>query len=167
MATQQNPFIYGKAIQYQLTQIVSPVPVYAAFNRNFATEPKFITWTLRNVHQPVYTGPTQSNKGIDRPVFQISIFTQSIEDGFTISNQILQALHGYSGFFGGTTGWLNNLGNFITWTNTDLETIGWTSPNTGAGFYISKADVQWLYNSYDNENKLAEIFLDCTIDVPT
>ena len=53
MATQQNPFIYGKAIQYQLAAIVTPVPVYAAFNRNFATEPKFITWTLRNVHQPV------------------------------------------------------------------------------------------------------------------
>jgi hypothetical protein len=167
MATQQNPFIYGKAIQYQLAAIVTPVPVYAAFNRNFATEPKFITWTLRNVHQPVYTGSTQSNKGIDRPVFQISIFTQSIEDGFTISNQILQALHGYSGFFGGTTGWLNNAGQVITWTNVDLATISWTSPNTGAGFYISKADVQWLYNSYDNENKLAEIFLDCTIDVPT
>jgi len=29
---------------------------------------------LRNVHQPVYTGTQQSNKGIDRPVFQISIF---------------------------------------------------------------------------------------------
>ena len=98
-----------------------------------------MTWMLRNVHQPVYTGSNQANKGIDRPVFQISIFTQVIEDGFAISNQILQSLHGYSGLFGGATD----------------------------GFQISKADVQWLYNSYDNENKLAEIFLDCTIDVPT
>lgn len=97
MAAQLNPVVYGRAIQYQLANIVTPVPVYAAFNRNFATEPKFITWMLRNVHQPVYTGTQQSNKGIDRPVFQISIFTQQIEDGFTISNQILQALHGYSG----------------------------------------------------------------------
>jgi hypothetical protein len=24
-----------------------------------------------------------------------------------------------------------------------------------------------LYNSYDNETKMAQIFLDCTIDVPT
>ena len=138
MTAQLNPVQYGKAIQYQLANIVTPVPVYAAFNRNFATQPKFITWMLRNVHQPVYTGSTQSIKGIDRPTFQISIFTQVIEDGFTISNQILQSLHGYSGLFGGATN----------------------------GFQISKADVQWLYNSYDNEDKLGQIFLDCTIDIP-
>jgi len=139
MATQQNPVQYAKAIQYQLASIVTPVPVYATFNRNFATEPKFITWMLRNVHQEVFTGQTQSNKSIDRPVFQISIFTQVIEDGFTISNQILQSLHGYSGLFGGVTN----------------------------GFWIAKADVTWLYNSYDNEDKLGEVFLDCTLDIPT
>ena len=138
MTAQLNPVTYGKAIQYQLDSIVTPVPVYAAFNRNFATQPKFITWMLRNVHQPVYTGVYQSVKGIDRPTFQISIFTQVIEDGFTISNQILQSLHGYSGLFGGATN----------------------------GFNISKADVQWLYNSYDNEEKLAQVFLDCIIDIP-
>lgn len=136
---QMNPVQYGKAIQYQLSQIVTPVPVYSAFNRNFATEPKFVTWMLRNVHQPVYTGQNQNNKGIDRPVFQISIFTTLIEDGFTISNQVLQSLHGYSGQFGSPT----------------------------EGFWIAKADVFWLYNSYDNETKMAQIFLDCTIDVPT
>ena len=136
---QQNPVQYAKAIQYQLASIVMPVPVYAAFNRNFATQPKFITWMLRNVHQPVYTGNNQNNKGIDTPVIQISIFSQNIEDGFTISNQILQSLHGYSGLFGGATD----------------------------GFWIAKADVQWLYNSYDNENKLAQIFLDCTLDIAT
>ena len=139
MTTQQNPVQYAKAIQYQLASIVAPVPVYASFNRNFATQPKFITWMLRNVHQPVYTGPTQSVKGIDRPVFQISIFTQQIEDGFTISNQILQSLHGFSGLFGGATN----------------------------GFEVSKADVFWLYNSYNNDEKLAQIFLDCTLDIPT
>ena len=138
MTTQLNVVQYGKAIQYQLANIVTPVPVYAAFNRNFATQPKFITWMLRNVHQPVYTGAYKAVKGIDRPTFQISIFTQVIEDGFTISNQILQSLHGYSGLFGGSTD----------------------------GFNISKADVQWLYNSYDNEDKLAQVFLDCTIDIP-
>lgn len=138
MTTQLNPVQYGKAIQYQLEQIVSPVPVYASFNRNFATQPKFVTWQLRNVHQPVYTGQTQGNKGIDRPVFQISIFTQKMEDGFTISNQVLQSLHGYSGQFGSPTN----------------------------GFFIAKADVVWLYNSYDNEQNLAQVFLDCTIDVP-
>jgi hypothetical protein len=139
MATQQNPVQYGKAIQYQLNSIFTPVPVYVSFNRNFATQPKFVTWNLRNVHQPVYTGGNQQNKGIDRPVFQISIFTQVIEDGFTLSNTLLQSLHGYTGLFGGATD----------------------------GFYIAKADVDWLYNSYDNENKLAEVFLDCTLDIPT
>lgn len=139
MTTQQNPVQYAKAIQYQLASIVTPVPVYASFNRNFATQPKFITWMLRNVHQPVYTGSYQAVKGIDRPTFQISIFTQQIEDGFTISNQILQSLHGYSGLFGGETN----------------------------GFQISKADVFWLYNSYNNDEKLAQIFLDCTLDIPT
>ena len=136
---QNNVITYSRAFQSKLESVVSPIPVYAAFNRNFATQPKFITWNLRNVHQPVYTGQLQNNKGIDTPVFQVSIFTQVIEDGFTISNQILQSLHGYSGLFGGVTN----------------------------GFYISKADVQWLYNSYDNSDKLAQVFLDCTLDIPT
>ncbi len=136
---QINPVQYAKAIQFHLSGIVTPVPVYSAFNRNFANESQFVVWMLRNVHQPVYTGPRQANKGIDRPVFQISIFTKEIEDGFTISNLILQALHGYSGLFGGAVN----------------------------GLQISKADVQWLYNSYNNEEKKAEVFLDCTLDVPT
>ena len=139
MATQQNPVQYAKAIQYQMQSIVTPVPVYSSFNRNYATEPKFVVTNLRNVHQPVYTGQTQTNKGIDRPTFQISIYTQVIEDGFTISNTILQSLHGYSGLFGGAT----------------------------YGFWVAKADVFWLYNSYNNEDKLAEVFLDCTLDIPT
>lgn len=139
MASQKNPVDYAKAIQAHLQAIVTPVPVYSAFNRNFSTEPKFVTWMLRNVHQEVYTGGTQSVKGIDRPTFQISIFTQGMEDGFTISNQILQSLHGYTGVFGGAT----------------------------YGFWIAKADVFWLYNSYDDQNKMAQVFLDCTIDVPT
>lgn len=139
MASQKNPVDYAKAIQAHLTSIVTPVPVYAAFNRNFSLEPKFVTWQLRNVHQEVYTGGNQANKGIDRPVFQISIFTQVMEDGFSISNQILQSLHGYTGVFGGPT----------------------------YGFWIAKADVFWLYNSYDDKEKMAQVFLDCTLDIPT
>lgn len=136
--SQNNPADYAKAIQYQLASIVAPVPVYANFNRNYATQPKFITWNLRNVHQPVYTGTNQNNKGIDRPIFQISVFTQSFADAMTISNSILQSLHGYSGQFGGAT-----------------------------GFYISKADVDWLYNTYDNEIGLQQVIMDCTLDIPT
>jgi hypothetical protein len=140
MSTQQNPSVYAQCIQYQLADIVSPVPVYAVFNRNYATQPKFLTWQLRNVHQPVYTGQTQNNKGIDRPVFQTTVFAQNLDDAFNLSNTILQSLHGYSGTFG--------------------------NPANG-GFFVAKADVVWLYNTYDNELGLNQIILDCTLDVPT
>jgi len=136
---QNSVVTYGQAIQAQLASIVTPVPVYASFNRNFATDPKFIVWMLRDVHQPVYTGQLQNNKGIDRPTFQISVFTQQISDGFDISQQIINSLHGYSGLFGGPT----------------------------YGFYISKADVLWLFNSYNNDEKMAQIYMDCTLDIPT
>jgi hypothetical protein len=139
MTTQNNPSVYAQAIQYQLASIMSPVPVYANFNRNYATQPKFITWQLRNIHQPVYTGQTQSNKGIDRPIFQISIFAKEMSDAFNMSNSILQSLHGYSG----------TLGNPAT-----------------TGFFVAKADVVWQYNSYDNDLGLHQVFLDCTLDVP-
>jgi len=136
---QNSVIAYAQAIQAQLQSIVTPVPVYASFNRNFATDPKFLVWMLRDVHQPVYTGPVQSVKGIDRPIFQISIFTQQIQDGFELSQLVIDALHGYSGLFGGPT----------------------------YGFQISKADVMWLFNSYNNDEKMSQIYLDCTLDVPT
>lgn len=136
--SQNNPSVYAKAVQNQLSGIVTPIPVYANFNRNFATEGEFITWQLRNIHQPVYTGQNQNNKGIDRPIFQINIFAQKMDDAFNISNLILQSLHGFSGQFGGTN-----------------------------GFYVAKADVNWLYNTYDNSIGLNHIILDCTLDIPT
>ena len=140
MSTQQNPVIYAQAIQYQLNEILSPIPVYANFNRNWAKQPEFVTWQLRNVHQPVYTGQTQDNKGIDTPIFQMSVFGTGVENTFAISNTILQSLHGYSGMFG--------------------------NPSDN-GFFIAKADVMWLYNTYDNEIGLQQIILDCTLYVPT
>jgi hypothetical protein len=117
------------------------VPVYANFNRNYAVEGNagFVTWQLRNVHQDVYTGQTQSNKGIDRPVFQVSIFCQSMETAFNLSNTLLQSLHGYSGMFG--------------------------DPLTN-GFFVAKVDIDWLYNTYDNDTGLNQIILDCTLDIP-
>lgn len=139
MSTQQNPSVYAQCIQYQLSDIVD-VPVYANFNRNWATEPSFLTWQLRNIHQPVYTGQDQNNKGIDRPIFQISVFSKDMETAFNLSNTILQSLHGYSGMFG--------------------------NPDT-VGFWLAKADVSWLYNTYDNEIKLHQIILDCQLDVLT
>ena len=139
MATQQDVRVYAQAIQAQLSSIVTPIPVYANFNRNYATQGKFITWQLRDVHQPVYTGNIQSIKGIDTPVFQISVFTQDMADGFDTSNDILQALHGFSGTFGGG----------------------------GHSFNVSKADVVWLYHGYDNEIGLHNIFMDCTLYIPT
>ena len=139
MATQQDVREYAQAIQAQLSSIVTPIPVYANFNRNYATQPKFITWQLRDVHQPVYTGNVQSIKGIDTPVFQISVFTQNMADGFDTANDILQSLHGYSGTFGGG----------------------------GHSFNVSKADVVWLYHGYDNEIGLHNIFMDCTLYIPS
>ena len=71
--------------------------------------------------------------------FQISIFAQDMNDAFNLSNSVLQLLHGYSGQFG----------------------------SVSTGFFIAKADVVWLYNTYDNEIGLNQIILDCTIDIPT
>lgn len=139
MSVQQNPSVYAAAIQNKLTAVANPVKVYANFNRNFAIEPKFLTWQLRNIHQDVYTGQTQSNKGIDRPVFQVNIFAQSMADAFSLSNTVLQSLHGYSGNFG-------------------------VSPNQ---IWVAKCDIVWLYNTYDNELGLNQIILDCTLDIPT
>ena len=140
MSTQQNPVVYAQAIQYQLNSILSPVPVYANFNRNWAKQTEFVTWQLRNVHQPVYTGQQKNNKGIDTPVFQMSVFNTGLEGAFNISNTILQSLHGYSGMFGDP---MDN------------------------GFFIAKADVIWLYNTYDNEIGMQQIIMDCTLYVPT
>ena len=139
MTIQIDPIEYATNIQYQLTSIVTPVPVYANFNRNYATQTKFITWNIRNIHQPVFTGQTQSNKGIDTPVVQITVYAKDMDDAFNLANDILQSLHGYSGMFG--------------------------NPAT-TGFFIAKADVVWIYNSYDNEIGLHQIILDSTLYVP-
>jgi len=137
MTTQQNVLDYATAIQSQLSAVANPVPVYANFNRNFASQPKFVTWQLRNVHQPVYTGQVQSIKGIDTPIFQASVFGQQMQDAFGIANTIIQALHGYSGQFGGS-----------------------------GGFDVSKIDINWLYNTYDDQVKLHQIILDCRMYIP-
>jgi hypothetical protein len=139
MSTQISPVDYAKCIQYQLFSIVDPVPVYASFNRNYANEPKFLTWQIRDIHQPVYTGQTQSNRGIDTPTFQVSIFAQNMSDAFNLSNDILQSLNGYSGMFG--------------------------NPQS-VGFWIAKIDARVLYNNYDNELGLHGVYMDCTLYVP-
>ena len=138
--TQQNVLTYAQAIQNQLSATVSPVPVYVNFNRNFAEQTQFLVWQLRNVHQPVYTGQNQNNKGIDTPVFQVSVFASDMGNCFSMTNQILQALHGYSGFFGAKGGF--------------------------AGIYVAKLDATMLYNTYDDSVKLNQIVLDCRMDIP-
>lgn len=100
MTSQQSARTYTESIQAKLVSVLNPIPVYSLMNRNFATEPKFATWQLRNVHQPVYTGPVQSVKGIDRPTFQISLFAQSSGDVLDMSDTILQQLHGFTGLYG-------------------------------------------------------------------
>ena len=137
MATQLNPAVYAQAIDQQLSLVLGAIPVYQNFNRNFATEGKFVTWQLRNVHQEVYTGTNQANKGIDRPTVSISIFTQRAGDGLTIANTLLQALHGYAGQFGVAT-----------------------------SFWVSKIDCFFLFSTYDDELGLHQVILDCTLDIP-
>jgi hypothetical protein len=134
MTVQQNISDYATSIQSAFSATVAPVPVYANFNRNFATEPKFVTWQLRNVHQPVYTGTVQSVKGIDTPLAQVNVFAQNMQDCFGITNTIIQALHGYSGNFG--------------------------------SLWVSKIDIDMLYNTYDDNVKLHQIVLDCRFQIP-
>jgi hypothetical protein len=137
MTTENSIYEYAKATQAQLQNICGSVPVYANFNRNYATEPKWVAWQIRNVHQPVYTGSTQSVKGIDRPVIMMNVFASEFADALNIADTIKTALNGYSGLYGGST-----------------------------GFYISKADVAILYNSYDNTIGLHQVVMDCTLDIP-
>lgn len=102
MTAQNSALVYAQAVQSQLQTIAVAVPVYANHNRNWATEPKFVTWHIRNIHQAVYTGNTQAVKGIDRPIVQINIFAQTMTDSFTLANAFVQSLHGFSGTIGGT-----------------------------------------------------------------
>jgi len=48
-----------------------------------------------------------------------------------------------------------------------MDTPAFLAIRQAAGFFIAKADVMWLYNSYDNEDNLATVFLDCTLYIPT
>ena len=132
---QNSTLTYAQALQTQLQSIVTPTPVYAAFNRNFASEPEFVTWSLRSVKQPVYTGP-QAVKGIDRPICQVNVYAQLMQTCFSKAQAIVDALHGYQGTLGGL-------------------------------FFVAKIDVDWLFNTYDNDNKLHEIVLDMTLDIPS
>jgi hypothetical protein len=132
---QNSALTYAQALQAALEAIVTPTPVYGSFNRNFATEPTFITWTLRNVHQPVYTGP-QSNKGIDRPLCQVNVYAQVMQTCFDKAQAIVNALHGYQGTLGGL-------------------------------FYVAKIDVEWLFNTFDDDNKTHQIVLELTLDIPS
>jgi hypothetical protein len=34
------------------------------------------------------------------------------------------------------------------------------------GFFVAKVDIDWLFNTYDNELGLNQIVLDCTLDIP-
>jgi hypothetical protein len=133
---QNSVLDYAKAIQYQLSSVLNPSPVYSNFNRNWASQPKFATWNLRNVHQPVFAGTLQNNKGIDTPIFQVVCFAQTTEDAFTMAQAVIDALHGYSGVFGGAS-----------------------------GFAVGKIDVSWVYNTYDNDTKMAQVNLDCMMYV--
>ena len=48
---------------------------------------------------------------------------------------------------------------------TPTEKIIWWYGFT-TGFFVAKIDIMWLYNGYDNDLGMNQIFLDCTLDVP-
>lgn len=52
-------------------------------------------------------------------------------------------------------------------SNTIIEELHGYSGEFGGMFYVAKADVIWLYNSYDDSLGLNQIFLDCTLYVQT
>lgn len=96
--SQMSALAYAQAIQPAIQTIFGTVPVYASFNRNYANEPKFVTWHMRNIHQPVYAG---TFKGIDRPIVQVTIFAKTMTDAFTMGDTLLTAWHGFTGLVGG------------------------------------------------------------------
>ena len=134
MSGQNSAVTYATAVQAQLQTTAGAVPVYANHNRNQATESKFVTWHIRNIHQPVYTGSTQSVKGIDRPVVQVSVFAQTMVDCFALAQAYVDALHGFTGTIGGL-------------------------------LYVTKADVSWLYSTFDAQINLHQVVLDVQLDV--
>jgi hypothetical protein len=142
---QRSPIVYAKASQWQLQQAHGAVPVYAAFNRNWANEPTFVTWHIREIHQEVYpdvaTAANQSLKGIDRPVLGVVIHSTTWASALQQADNLIQYWHGYQGNFG--------------------------NPATTDKFDVRKLDVHWLYNTYDNEINLHQIHFDVVIDIPS
>ena len=129
---------YETAIQARLVSITgTKAKVYKLFNRNFANDPSFVTWQLRNVHQQVYSGIYNTNLGIGTPTVQITVFDQSESNGVANAQLIVNSLHGF-------TGYLN--------------------PNN-TGILIGKADVDWVYQTYDNTVGLSQVVLDVLLNV--
>lgn len=130
---------YEIGIQARLQTILGDTPVYKLFNRYLSEDSEFAVWQLRSVHQPVYTGTTQDNKGIDTPIVQVTLFDINQDRCVDNTQLVINALHGFNGFL-----------------NPD---------NTGP--YVAKADVVWQYETYDNKVNLAQIVLDVQLYVST
>ena len=75
------------------------VAVYATYNPNYATQPEFIVWFYSSIHQPLYQGVSQTNKGNDQPKFTITVSAQSLARASLLGDLIVQAWHGYTGLF--------------------------------------------------------------------
>lgn len=77
----------------------TPVPVHYAYNPKAAQETEFVVWAIRNVSQEVWTG-AQENKGIDRPIFGITLFTKTAARQAALVDKI-NSWHGYNGNLNG------------------------------------------------------------------
>ena len=76
------------------------VPVHYSYNTQSGQQSEFLVWHIRNVQQDVYTG-SQLNKGIDRPIFGINVFTKTAARQLVLVDVITNNWHGYSGNLNG------------------------------------------------------------------
>ena len=103
MAIQLRLANYITAFQAGLTAIVTPLKVYNTYNSGISTGDKnFVIWFYRNVHQPIYAGSQQANKGIDTPKFDVHVYAPTLISAATTTDKILQAWHGYQGLINNT-----------------------------------------------------------------
>ena len=89
---------FGSAL-LSLLSTPTPVPVHYLYNPASGSQNEFVVWSIRNVSQEVWTG-VQANKGIDRPIFGLTVFSQTAARQAVIIDRI-NTWHGYNGNLNG------------------------------------------------------------------
>ena len=89
---------FGGALVALLANPIT-VPVHYSFNPDSGIQNEFVVWSIRNVQQEVWTG-NQANKGIDRPIFGLSVFTKTAARQAALID-LINTWHGYNGNLNG------------------------------------------------------------------